>query len=274
MWVTKQSGFRHILTDQFVSFRAANSASRGPRPTNCQENNYLIQTSEDLSTKFSFLNKKIEELEQLFIKRSKPTFDTNSIELIDHDIRLLTSDISSRISVLRNGIKKPIKTTDNDEAAILLNLQQSQCARLAQVVSKFRNLQANRKGEAHIENDVDDPISAMYADFEPQLTPDQMTLLHRNEEELRNQNDELARMVTMMNDLNEMFKDLSLLIFEQGTLLDRIDTKIEVAIQQVEKGNQQLTDANNYQKSKCIYIYIATVCALIIICLFVIILKK
>ena len=276
MWVTKQCGFRHSQTDLFVSLRAANAISIRP-PENQPVDQFLLYSSQDLSTKFSLLDRKIDELEQLFSKRSRPTFDSNSLELIDHDIRTLTAEITSRISQIRTDIKKPIKTKNKDEATLLLNLQQSSCIRLGQFVQKFRNLQASKKMEGAIMNDDDDnndPISSMYADFEPQLTPDQMTLLHRNEEELRNQNDEIARLVTMMNELNDLFRDLSLLVFEQGTVLDRIDTKIEVAIQEVESGNQHLNQANEHQKSKCFYVYIGIVAVLIFICLVLLIWKK
>ena len=277
MWVTKPSGFRHSQTDLFVSLRAANAISMRP-PEYPPIDNFLLFSSQDLTTKFTILDRKIDELEQLFSKRSRPTFDSNSLELIDHDIRVLTGEITSRISQIRSDIKKPIKTKNKDEASLLLNLQQSSCIRLGQFIQKFRNLQASKKIDGGLGNDEDDemndPIATMYADFEPQLTPDQMTLLHRNEEELRNQNDEIARLVTMMNELNDLFRDLSLLVFEQGTVLDRIDTKIEVAIQEVESGNQQLQQANEHQKSKCFYVYIGVVAFLIIICLLLLLWKK
>ena len=277
MWVTKPSGFRHSQTDLFVSLRAANAISMRP-PEYPPIDNFLLFSSQDLTTKFTILDRKIDELEQLFSKRSRPTFDSNSLELIDHDIRVLTGEITSRISQIRSDIKKPIKTKNKDEASLLLNLQQSSCIRLGQFIQKFRNLQASKKIDGGLGNDEDDemndPIATMYADFEPQLTPDQMTLLHRNEEELRNQNDEIARLVTMMNELNDLFRDLSLLVFEQGTVLDRIDTKIEVAIQEVESGNQQLQQANEHQKSKCFCVYIGVVAFLIIICLLLLLWKK
>ena len=277
MWVTKQSGFRHSQTDLFVSLRAANAVSSRP-PENPPIDQFLLFASQDLSTKFSILDRKIDELEQLFSKKSRPTFDSNSLELIDHDIRVLTGEITSRISQIRSDIKKPIKTRNKDEASLLLNLQQSSCIRLGQFIQKFRNLQASKKIDGGIANDddddINDPIASMYADFEPQLTPDQMTLLHRNEEELRNQNDEIARLVTMMNELNDLFRDLSLLVFEQGTVLDRIDTKIEVAIQEVESGNMQLQQANEHQKSKCFYVYIGVVACLILLCLLLLLWKK
>jgi syntaxin 16 len=43
-----------------------------------------------------------------------------------------------------------------------------------------------------------------------------------------------------MNDLAVLFKDMSTLVVEQNTILDRIDFNIEVAHTNVKKGNIQL----------------------------------
>lgn len=257
-----------------MSFRAENGS---PRILNHDDNigsGILNQKSSDATSKFMQLDRKIEELESLISKKSKPTFDTDLIEKYDNGIRSISQEITRKITEIRNEIKQPIKTKDKIEATFLLNLQQSQCIRLSNLVSRFRTAQASRKSTPKIFEDENDPISEMYANFEPQLTPDQMTLLHRSEEELRQRNDELSRMVQSMNELNDLFRDVSLLIFEQGTILDRIDSKIEVAIEEVQKGNQHLEAANEHQQSKGYYVYIGVVTLLIIVCLALIIWKK
>ena len=78
----------------------------------------------------------------------------------------------------------------------------------------------------------------------------------------------------MMNELNSLFRDVSLLIFEQGTVLDRIDTKIELAVQDVERGNEQLERANEYQSSNCFYTYISVLLGLIFVCILIMLFRK
>ena len=45
----------------------------------------------------------------------------------------------------------------------------------------------------------------------------------------RNKSKEIKTLVTTINDLAVLFKELSILVVEQGTVLDRIDYNIECA---------------------------------------------
>ena len=264
-------GFRKSHTDFYLSLR--NSKSNNNHNF-IIEDNFVHQKTEDINTKFTILERKINELENLFIQRSKPTFDNNSIELMNHDIHALSTDITSRISLIKSDVKQKISSQNIEEIKILINIQQSQCIRLSYFVQRFRSIQASRRPEINFKDDTDDLISSIYSNFEPQLSHDQMTLLNRNQEELRNQNEELSNLISMMNDLNDLFRDVSLLIFEQGTILDRIDTKIQISINEIIKGNEQLEKANKTDQSNCYYIYLTSVLLLIIICIILIFLKK
>lgn len=46
-----------------------------------------------------------------------------------------------------------------------------------------------------------------------------------------------------------LFKDFSVLVIEQGTILDRIDYNVETAVKHVEKGNEHLEKALKIEKS-------------------------
>jgi len=64
-----------------------------------------------------------------------------------------------------------------------------------------------------------------------------------------------------------LFKELNVLVIEQGTILDRIDYNIEQTLTKVKQGNKELTDANEYSKKsytmKCILVLIVLVIILI-----------
>jgi len=51
---------------------------------------------------------------------------------------------------------------------------------------------------------------------------------------------EIESIVTQMNNLSDLFRDVSNLVVEQGTVLDRIDFHIQESRAQVQKGNKEL----------------------------------
>ncbi|OHT06137.1 Syntaxin-41 [Tritrichomonas foetus] len=264
------SGFKNNYTDLFISFRNQHHSSIPERSK--YSDNLITTLSDNINVKLSLLNRKIEELDELFTQRMMPTFDNAVIELCDHNIRQTTSDISRRINNLSLEIKCPISTHDSEIASVLVNLQQCHRLQLSKMVQKFRNLQATKRPNMHtIVDNQGDLISDIYADFSPNESHDSISLIQQNLE--TRQNEDLEQLVSMMNELNSLFRDVSLLIFEQGTVLDRIDTKIEMAIQDVQRGNEQLEQANEYQAHDCFYTYITVLLVLIGICLMIMIFR-
>ncbi|XP_053393859.1 syntaxin-12-like isoform X2 [Mercenaria mercenaria] len=64
-------------------------------------------------------------------------------------------------------------------------------------------------------------------------------------------------------DVNQIFKDLGMLVHEQGEVLDSIEANVEHATIHVEEGNKQLSAAQNYQskarRKKCCLIVVLLV---------------
>ena len=68
---------------------------------------------------------------------------------------------------------------------------------------------------------------------------------------LQNRDNELNEIVKGVTNLQELFKDLQIIVVEQGTILDRIDYNIEVGYDNVSKGKKQIIKANDKHKSSC-----------------------
>uniref|UniRef100_A0A2M4BTK2 Putative snare protein tlg2/syntaxin 16 n=2 Tax=Anopheles marajoara TaxID=58244 RepID=A0A2M4BTK2_9DIPT len=75
-----------------------------------------------------------------------------------------------------------------------------------------------------------------------------MLLQADNTKMLKSREDEVIRMTHSITDLNVIFKDISQLIQEQGTVLDRIDYNIESAQVHVSDGLRQLKKTESYQR--------------------------
>jgi len=67
---------------------------------------------------------------------------------------------------------------------------------------------------------------------------------------------EILHIAQSINDLAAIFRELNVLVIEQGTLLDRIDYNIEQTLVKVKEGVKDLTKADEYSKKartiKCI----------------------
>lgn len=74
-------------------------------------------------------------------------------------------------------------------------------------------------------------------------------------------------------DVNQIFKDLGTLVYEQGEMIDSIEGNVQTAASNVEAGNVQLASAADYQsaarRKKCICVIILVV-ALIVITLIIV----
>nr|CAI5823567.1 unnamed protein product [Callosobruchus analis] len=75
-------------------------------------------------------------------------------------------------------------------------------------------------------------------------------------------------------DLNEIFKDLSQMVVDQGTVLDRIDYNIEQSAIQVHEGFKQLQKADAYQRKNRKMCAIIVLAASIILLFFILVIVK
>lgn len=276
MFDSHRKGFKKNFTDLFTSYRM--SLKITPRRQDDTQNNIVTAISENVNIKLSILERKITELSELFSQRARPTFDNVEIEICDHNIRQTTNEISNRISDINSEINHPIPTQDSEVATLLMNLQQCQKLRLSALVQRFRNIQATKRVASINSVPKNDTTKSMSSALDSISTnnsdSDSSAQLQHNQELEQIQHDDIAQLVTMMNELNSLFRDVSLLIFEQGTVLDRIDTKIELAVQDVERGNEQLVRANEHQSSNCFYTYILVLLGLIFICILIMIFRR
>ncbi|XP_077991192.1 syntaxin-7-like [Glandiceps talaboti] len=79
-------------------------------------------------------------------------------------------------------------------------------------------------------------------------------------------------------DVNQIFKDLATLVYEQGELVDTIEANVEKAVDNVEQGNVQLVQASSYQKKArkkmCILLLILVIVGGVIAVIIVLSTKK
>lgn len=81
------------------------------------------------------------------------------------------------------------------------------------------------------------------------MTQQQLLLFEEENTKLAEHREhEVAKIVKSIIDLNDIFKDLSHMVQEQGTVLDRIDYNVEQTQTRVSEGLRQLQRAERYQR--------------------------
>ncbi|BFZ16667.1 hypothetical protein BsWGS_19706 [Bradybaena similaris] len=85
---------------------------------------------------------------------------------------------------------------------------------------------------------------------------------------LKEREDAIKKLESDIVDVNQIFKDLGMLVHEQGEVLDSIEANIDNAQMSVEEGTKQLSKARSYQskarrKKCCIIIIVLVILAII-----------
>ena len=109
-------------------------------------------------------------------------------------------------------------------------------------------------------------------DVDPGFSAQQMRRVDRVEAHSYERDREVVHILQSVNDLAGVMKDLSVLIIDQGTVLDRIDYNCEMVAVTVEEGRKQLAKAEDYQKNSrlilCIYFLAAMVGVMLLVVIF------
>nr|AAR06574.1 syntaxin 16/TLG2-like protein [Trichomonas vaginalis] len=242
----------------------------------------VINTASNIEAQFQNIQSEMKTLADMHKQRVKANFSDNKSQ--DTAIEAKTRSISTQITQLRDQIREGSNHVNSTQAQIQENMKMGFVARLRDLTTRFRDMQAayitnirrmNEKAHAAVLDlgDANDDEIGL-DDFDPGLTGEQTSQIVANDLMLRQRNQELTQMIQSMNQLNELFADLGTLIIQQGTMLDRIDNTIVEAHEQIQQGNKTLEKAETHQKSKCFYWYMIAVILLIIIFGTVVIIKN
>lgn len=87
--------------------------------------------------------------------------------------------------------------------------------------------------------------------------------------EIQSRDQEIVQIAQSIEELGSIFKELAVLVIDQGTILDRIDYNMEAVVEHTKTGIQQLERAERHQKNarpmKCIVCLMVTIGILLII---------
>jgi len=205
-----------------------------------------------------------------------PVQEQQRVEVATAEVSRLLGEVQKRVQQM--GVLA--KRATGEEAAIIHNLQTAYAQQLTELTQTFRSAQRNyltsiRKRDAKFRDsftvssgnpDEDDS----FLDYEDKgFTDDQMAHMQATERDVSIRDKQIRKIYRSIVELNEMTKDLAMLIVDQGTILDRIDYNIENAQYETEQAVQELVQAEKHQKKArtklCVIILLIAVIIAVII---------
>ncbi|MEQ2299275.1 Syntaxin-7, partial [Ameca splendens] len=152
----------------------------------------------------------------------------------------------------------------NDFSAVLNSLQKTQ----RQAADKEREFVARVRASSRLSGgqpeDSFGNASPSYAQVQAQseaITEEDLRLIQERESAI-------MQLESDITDINDIFKDLGMMVHEQGDMIDSIEANVERADTNVHSGAQQLAQAAQYQRSSrkkiCILLIVLAVLAVVV----------
>lgn len=214
----------------------------------------------------SDINCLIELLGSLHTSRVGTVFG-NDFDDMEARIDNITKDLTSKFyqaECLLNSVGSVTRKSGGKEVTIGRNIQRSLAKKLQELSINFRqtqrkylsNVQALRDC-AFTETESKFGINLNEKDREYVFSENQSVLVEDLHEVVTSRDKEISQITKSTEELSAIFKELAVLVIDQGTIIDRIDYNMETVVEHTKEGIQQLQIAQRHQKSsrpkKCIF---------------------
>jgi len=233
----------------------------------------------DIQYEITNIKSRLHDLTELHKSHLLSAFSDRDDE--EHAIEVLTSEITKmfhKAQKLTKAIGKgDAKLNTNEEKQLKTNIQAELARELQDLTISFR--QAQKKYLTALRaRQVKIGQYSYLSELEPQnidtgFSQEQLQHLSDIDDRISQREKDIIQIAKSIQELAEIFSDLSKLVIDQGTILDRIDYNIEQTSVHVEAGREELTKASTAQKSSRTKLCILLLCILILVMAAVIVIK-
>ncbi|CAI0551623.1 unnamed protein product [Linum tenue] len=214
-----------------------------------------VDISEDIAANVHRARMKMAELAKAHAKALMPSFgdgkeDQRTIEGLTHEITGLIKKSEKKLqrlsaggptedSNIRKNVQRSLATDLQNLSMELRKKQSTYLKRLRQQKEDGVDLEMNLNGNRSRMDDED--FLQAFSDL-------QMARVKKTEAFTAEREREIQQVVESVNELAQIMKDLSVLVIDQGTIVDRIDYNVQNVATTVEEGLKQLQKAERTQK--------------------------
>ena len=205
------------------------------------------------------------DLQALHSQRVGSVFGKN-LDNMEGRIDKMTNAITDEFRVAERHLqavgKQAAAATTADEATVGANVQRSLAKRLQELSVNFR--QSQRKYLAEVQAQKTGKVPEPYlglldggsgsngaggTESGEFFTTQQMAVVDDLTQAVQSRDAEIVQIAKSIEELSSIFKELAVLVIDQGTILDRIDYNMEAVVEHTKTGIKQLEKAERAQKS-------------------------
>lgn len=202
-------------------------------------------------------------------------------DLDDMEVKIeqMTGDITNKFRLAEKALVRvggATRRVGGEEATIGANVQRSLAKKLQELSAEFRQKQRKyladvqtQKSGALAETESKFGIDLNETERDYSFNESQLTVMDDLHTAVQSRDKEIAQIAKSIEELSSIFKELAVLVIDQGTILDRIDYNMEAVVEHTKEGIGQLDKAERHQKNarplKCIICLATTIFILLII---------
>lgn len=239
-----------------------------------------VERCDEASRNVERIRENLRALRDAHAKALLPNFeDVGAEDVVAESLTKEVTKLFKRCDVTIRGVSETGETGDEK---VVTNAQRKLAMELQSLSQEFRKMQKEYLAKLKSQQDRGPGAAGLdsYAQFSGGVGTSEsarggggdlmrMEMLNRAETTSIERDREVMKILESVRDLGGVMKDLSALIIDQGTLLDRIDYNCETVAATVEEGRKELVQAEKSQKQSmaimCIYILLVMVVFMIFI---------
>ncbi|KAK9281271.1 hypothetical protein L1049_004167 [Liquidambar formosana] len=217
-----------------------------------------VDVSEDVAANIQRVRIKMAELVKAHAKALMPSF--GDVREDQHMIEALTQEITNLLRRSEKRLQKLSASGPSEDSNVRKNVQRSLATDLQKLSMELRQkqstylkrLQQQKEGPdgVDLEMNLNENKSRLEDDeFDDMgFNEHQLANIKKSEQFTAEREREVKQVVESVHELAQIMKDLSVLVIDQGTIVDRIDYNIQSVAASVEEGFKQLEKAERTQR--------------------------
>ena len=192
-------------------------------------------------------------------KRIVPTFDETNTKLINQNIQMISDKMTRKLKKCKYLTKelKTLLANSSLDDNIKINMYQNLLNRLAEI---SREMQINEEKYLQKYQELNGYEESFFTinnsnNLDSIETFQSHAFNSNNKKKIdvsKERNKEIDQMVNTVNELKNIFQDVSNMVIFQGTILDRIDYNTYQSRHNIRRGNRELEESHERLKSGCL----------------------